>query len=175
MPAVNRQRKGPSPLLTIGLPILMFVIGIGIAACSGSIEMHLPRPSGAVGPSPLRGVRQLVVVTSPDWTAIQGEMRTFERASDAAAWQNVGDPLEVALGRAGMGWGRGRHATRNDDGPVAQEGDGRATAGAFDLGPAFGFASPAEVGTLKIPYLEEIESLECVDDIRSRFYNRLVD
>ena len=158
----------------IALPIMMFAIGLAIAACSGTIDLHMPRPGGA-GPSPLPGVRQLVVVTSRDWTSIEGHLQSFERANDAAPWQKVGSDLTVALGRAGMGWGRGRHQSASTNGPIAQEGDGRATAGAFDLGPAFGFASPKEVGPLKIPYLEETDHLECVDDIRSRFYNRIID
>ena len=55
-----------------------------------------------------------------------------------------------------------------------REGDGRSPAGVFALGTAFGYASHALPG-LKMPYLSLSPSIECVDDIASRHYNRIVD
>ena len=57
---------------------------------------------------------------------------------------------------------------------MKKEGDGRAPAGAFDLRLVTGYAPSAPPGT-RMPYRQATESLECVDDPTSAFYNQLAD
>jgi zinc D-Ala-D-Ala dipeptidase len=87
----------------------------------------------------------------------------------------VGEPVRAAVGRSGLGWGTGLHADPRMDGPAKREGDGRAPAGVFRLSSAFGYAAAAEVPWIRLPYVRADPSIECVDDLRSRFYNRRVD
>jgi D-alanyl-D-alanine dipeptidase len=74
-----------------------------------------------------------------------------------------------------MAWGRGLHGDAIGEGPVKQEGDGRAPAGVFSLSSAFGYAPPEQAADVKLPYIQAVATLECVDDPRSAHYNRIVD
>ncbi|MDX2033959.1 MAG: hypothetical protein SF339_25015 [Blastocatellia bacterium] len=128
--------------------------------------------------SPLAGARQLVLVTAADWNAVDGEMRRYERATDRSAWREVGTPIPIVVGRNGMAWGRGLHGEAfppGGNGPVKKEGDGRAPAGIFSLGAAFGYASRSSAGNLQLPYVQAVETLECVDDMKSAHYNQVLD
>lgn len=79
--------------------------------------------------------------------------------------------VPVSLGRSGLGWGLGLHAGK-PAGPVKREGDGRAPAGVFAVGPAFGeAAAPAPT---RLDYFQATPGLVCVDDAASRHYNRIV-
>jgi hypothetical protein len=122
---------------------------------------------------------QMIVVTVPDWNTIDGQLQRFERASTHDAWQSAGEPIAVVVGKNGMGWGFGvitvndpRIRTASD--PVKKEGDNKSPAGVFDLGTAFGDAEQPLQGS-KLPYLSLTASVECVDDVSSRYYNRVVD
>ncbi len=122
---------------------------------------------------------QLVVVTTPDWNAVEGRLQRYERATPHATWQPVGESIAIVVGKNGMGWGRGLVATdntdiRHDSDPIKKEGDGKSPAGIFALGSAFGYAAQPQQGW-KMPYLSLTTSIECVDDVRSKYYNRVVD
>jgi D-alanyl-D-alanine dipeptidase len=118
--------------------------------------------------------RQLILVTTRDWDAVQGSLQRFERRSAKAWWKPVGAAIPVVVGRNGLGWGVGLSAP-SGDGPVKKEGDGKAPAGIFKLGPAFGYASEADAAWLRMPYTPLAETVECVDDVSSRRYNLIVD
>jgi D-alanyl-D-alanine dipeptidase len=106
---------------------------------------------------PLGRSRQLIVVITPDWTATSGTLQRYER--DAHAWRTVGTPVPVVVGRSGLA-------------SEKREGDGKAPAGIFTLGTAFGFAVTAPT---RLAYRQLDESTECVDDASSRFYNQIVE
>jgi len=151
MPRLHRCAAHAALLLTALL----------LAACSTA-----PTPSAA----PLTGARQLVVVTAVDWDAAQARMQRFERDGDGA-WHAVGESEPVMLGRSGSGWGLGLHPAQTGA-PQKHEGDGRAPAGVFAIGEAFGYA-PTGVGAL--PYLPMQASHYCIDVPTSPLYNRIVD
>jgi L,D-peptidoglycan transpeptidase YkuD (ErfK/YbiS/YcfS/YnhG family) len=111
---------------------------------------------------------QLVLVTTPDWNASLGTLRRYERVG--ARWLAVGDPAAIAIGRAGSAWGLGLHEAQR--GPQKREGDGRAPAGVFLLGDAFGYADRADTA---MPYAGMQDSDYCVDVSGSPLYNRIVD
>ncbi|MET0329515.1 MAG: hypothetical protein ABW163_12225, partial [Luteimonas sp.] len=130
-----------------------------LAACSGA-----SRP----GPAPLAGAHQLVVVTPADWDATQARMQRFERDGDGG-WRSVGTVEPVMLGRSGSAWGLGVHPAQTGK-PQKHEGDGRAPAGVFAIGEAFGYA-PTGIGAL--PYLPMQASHYCIDVPASPLYNRI--
>ena len=126
-------------------------------------------------PAPLRRARQLIVVTTRDWDAVGGVLRRFERRSTRASWTQVGAEVPIVVGRTGLAWGTGLVASDAYAGPHKREGDGKAPAGLFRLGTAFGFAPARGAAWLDLPYLPLTPSIECVDDTASRRYNLIVD
>jgi len=127
--------------------------------------------SGAT--DPLKGSRQCLVVTSRDWGSTTGELQAFERAP-ADSWKPVEAAVPVTLGKKGLGWGAGLFPAPKT-GPHKVEGDNKATAGIFRLGPAFGYAAADRASWIKLPYVPLTKNTEGVDDPRSRYYNQLVD
>jgi D-alanyl-D-alanine dipeptidase len=128
-------------------------------------------------PAALRESTQVLVVTTPDWNAVEGILQAYERPGARKRWKAVGAPIPVVVGKNGLGWGAGVAADarrRGADDPVKKEGDGRSPAGIFRLGTAFGYAAQ-EPPEWKMPYVRLTPSVECVDDARSKFYNRVVD
>jgi D-alanyl-D-alanine dipeptidase len=106
-------------------------------------------------------------------------LQQYERADVHSVWHARGGPVDIVVGTNGLGWGIGIVATdgagvRAANDPVKKEGDGKSPAGVFTLGTAFGYAAQPFPG-LKMPYLSLTPSIECVDDPRSKNYNRIVD
>jgi L,D-peptidoglycan transpeptidase YkuD (ErfK/YbiS/YcfS/YnhG family) len=112
---------------------------------------------------------QLVLVTTANWDAPTGTLRYYERAG--GGWRQVGSPVDVTVGRTGTAWGIGLHAPRSD-GPVKREGDGKAPAGVFAIGSAFGYAASARTG---LDYKGMGSNDWCIDVPESAYYNRIID
>lgn len=139
------------------------------AAESPSAESPSAVPSADSSASPVpASSRQMLVVTTPEWSATSGRMQRYERT--ASGWQAVGAPVEVAVGRNGLGWGRGLHegSDARPGSPGKHEGDGRAPAGVFRLTAAFGYGASEPTG---LPYVPTDADVECVDDTTSVAYN----
>jgi D-alanyl-D-alanine dipeptidase len=158
------------------LPTLAFMLlALACATTAGA------KVAARKGTTPLARARQLILVTTRDWTAVQGTLQRFERKSTGGAWRRVGAAVPVVVGRGGLGWGEGLNMTTRPPGdvvpaaPAKKEGDGRAPAGVFRLGHAFGFAPRSEASWLRMPYMPLAPSVECVDDVASRHYNLIVD
>ncbi|GFK92465.1 hypothetical protein NNJEOMEG_00290 [Fundidesulfovibrio magnetotacticus] len=115
---------------------------------------------------------QAVVALSPGWDSSQAEVRLYER-SPGGRWKQAGPSIRAVTGRNGLAWGRGL-AAPGADGPVKREGDGRAPAGVFALGFAFGY-DPPSARPLKMPYVQMTDAHECVDDEASPAYNAVVE
>ena len=124
-------------------------------------------------PADLRASRQLLVVKTPAWDSVSGTLQRYSRASARAPWRAEGAPVPIVVGETGLAWGDDA-ATRRQD-PRKREGDGRAPAGRFPLGSAFGFASRSEMDWIRLPYLPLDDDTECVDDASSAHYNRVVE
>ena len=114
--------------------------------------------------------QQLVLVTTPDWNATEGELRTYERNA-SGDWREVDAAVPITVGRSGSAWGLGLHPAQAD-GPQKKEGDGRAPAGMFAIGTAFGYAPN---GDTALPYAAMQDSHWCMDVVDSPLYNRIVD
>jgi D-alanyl-D-alanine dipeptidase len=127
----------------------------------------------------LHNSTQILVVTTPDWNAVDGTLQAYERPRARKKWKAVGAPIPVVVGKNGLGWGAGvapvRDAGRQAaSDPVKKEGDNKSPAGIFRLSTVFGYAAQEPPGW-KMPYISLTPSVECVDDARSKFYNRVVD
>jgi L,D-peptidoglycan transpeptidase YkuD (ErfK/YbiS/YcfS/YnhG family) len=126
----------------------------------------------AASPVPAES-RQMVLSVASGWDATRAMLQAYERPAPGAPWAPVGAPIEGALGRTGLAWGRGLHP-HGHDGPQKLEGDGKSPAGVFDLRLVTGYAPSAPVGT-RLPYRQATATLRCVDDVRSAHYNHLAD
>lgn len=141
--------------------VLLMPFLLALAAC-----IHRPARTDA---EPWDSARKLVLVTTADWDASTGQLRRFTRTADG--WQPVGDAAAITVGRAGSAWGLGLHATQ-PSGPQKREGDGRAPAGMFRIGTAFGYSGTAQTA---LPYQAMTASDFCIDVSTSPLYNRIVD
>jgi len=142
-------------LRTFALLILTAVlVGIGHA---GAVEM------------PWQDARQMIVVTTADWNADHGTLRSYERDGDG--WREVRAATPVTVGKAGAAWGLGLNAAPGD-GPRKREGDNRSPAGVFRIGTAFGYAASANTA---LPYRALSASDWCMDVSGTAQYNRIVD
>jgi hypothetical protein len=129
---------------------------------------------------------QLIVVTTGSdtsdspWTEMTGTLRLLERTS-SVAWTQTFGPINVQLGKHGMGWGRGLHpmplvigtdrtATNAPKTPIKTEGDGRAPAGLFDLGRVF-HRIPIDT---HLPGREIADASYCDDRVLSTTYNTAI-
>lgn len=113
---------------------------------------------------------QLIVVTSKNWGDLHGTAQRYQRNGNS--FQKYGDAFAVVVGKNGMAWGKGLSGVGPGTEPVKREGDGKAPAGVFKLGTAFGYD---DAPPTKLPYLALTSTTECVDDSRSARYNELVD
>src|SRR5262249_29234818 len=148
---------------------LILVLVAGVTASGAS---HGHRTGNAIASS-----RELIVVTTSDWSAVEGTMRRFTRSESNNQWLVAGEPVAVVVGKNGLGWGAGVVDTdlfRAASDPVKKEGDGKAPAGVFSLGEAFGYADKS-IPDEKLPYVHLTDAIECVDDPGSKFYNRVLD
>lgn len=140
------------------------------AALLSSLAAASPAAAQRHADAPL----QAVVSLTADWDSTGAVLQRYERESARARWRAVGGPIRAVVGRTGLAWGRGV-AVDHGPGPEKHEGDGKAPAGIFRLGPAFGYAPAGSVPWVRLPYVESRPSVKCVDDAASAFYNRLVD
>jgi L,D-peptidoglycan transpeptidase YkuD (ErfK/YbiS/YcfS/YnhG family) len=150
-----------------------------LLVAAGSAATPIPAQVDASETDAFAQSTQMIAVTTSDWNAVDGQLRRYERATPRETWSQVGEPISIVVGKNGLGWGIGVIATddpevRSASDPVKKEGDGKAPAGVFALGTAFGYASQPLRG-LKLPYLSLTASIKCVDDAGSKYYNRLVD
>lgn len=113
--------------------------------------------------------KQLLVVKTKNWSTSNGLLQRYERTDKE--WHKIGKAINIKLGRNGLGWGRGLHTIPKDAKIIKKEGDGKAPAGIFTLKQAFGYQPFA----VEYPYEVYKTTDHCVDDVNSKFYNKIVD
>ena len=152
--------------MTRRIKAMRLVLPLGFAlACQPGI----PAPRAGLDAS-----QQLVVVVTPGWNSTIGTMMRFERATPTAAWNRLGNPIPLVVGRTGIAWGVGFDDV-STEGPHKHEGDGEAPAGIFPLDTAFGFAPADSMRSVQLPYVQLLPTTDCVDDTTSAHYNTVVD
>lgn len=137
-----------------------------LTACASTSQI---RSNESSNNSPLGDARQVVLVLTEDWTATTGSLQRFELRD--GQWHAVGNAAAISVGRSGTGWGTGLHPAQTQ-GPQKQEGDGRAPAGVFALGDAFGYA---DRDATRMPYRAMQASHYCMDVPDSPYYNQIID
>jgi zinc D-Ala-D-Ala dipeptidase len=154
-----------------GLPKIKMTILSGLLfAGTGSA---LAASSLPPKPGILNNSMQLVVVVTDSWDNFKGNMQTFQRSSPNESWQATGPAWPIVVGQSGLAWENNLKSYAGTD-PVKHEGDKKAPAGAFRLGPAFGFAPSAD-SNLKLSYIPVTSTTLCVDDPKSRYYGQIID
>lgn len=151
---------------------LLFVILLFVCA-NAFTQVKKPLPPKPV--IPFSESLQAIVVTTKDWSAIKGEAQTFERKDTKSEWKATGKSFPVVVGKNGMAWSDGLNELPSDTGRLLMktEGDGKSPAGIFNLSSAFGTTEKND--KLKLPYTKLEEFTECVDDVKSSHYNRIVN
>ncbi len=136
---------------------------------STAIAAQIKKPEPAPVKVPFSESLQAIVVTTDNWTDTKGEAQLYERRDAGSTWKPVGKEFEIVVGRSGIAWAQ-------DSAPESakefkKEGDGRSPAGMFPLTFAFG---KAETVTSKLSYRRLEDQIECVDDVNSHHYNKVV-
>lgn len=139
---------------------------------SGLVAAQVKVPAPAAVKPPFDGSLQIVVVTTNGWDSISGTARLFQRKDAAAKWIAVGSAFPIVVGRSGLAWDA-EAASGLVASKVKKEGDGNAPAGRFPLTSVFGTSS--KPSALPFEYTKLDRYTECVDDVRSSSYNRIVN
>jgi D-alanyl-D-alanine dipeptidase len=147
-----------------GLLLILFLM-------SGFAFAQVKIPSLAPVKVPYSKSLQAVVVTTPDWSSVQGTARLFERKTDGSPWKQIGDSFPVVVGRNGLAPDSDLAELKSEK--SKHEGDGKAPAGMFPLTFAFGSATDPAKTALRYSKLREFT--ECVDDVKSTHYNTIVN
>lgn len=143
----------------------LFVLLLFAVAVSAQVKRPQPPPVKI----PFAESLQAVVVTTDSPTATSGKLRLFERKNLKSKWTATDKEIAIVVGRTGLAWAQ-------DSAPEAitefkKEGDGKSPAGMFPLTYAFGTAEKADA---KLKYVKLAEQTECVDDVDSTHYNKIV-
>ena len=146
------------------LTILLSFIGV-------TVQAQVKKPESPAVKIQFAESLQTVVVTTDGPTTIQGTARLYERKTVRSKWKSVGDDFQVVVGRGGLAWSL--DSARDGVSSFKKEGDGKSPAGMFPL--TFAFGRPDKPGNVKLSYTKLENYTECVDDVSSTHYNKLVD
>ena len=117
-----------------------------------------------------------ILVLTSSYNSYNGTMFRFEKNdSIKSEWKLLDNPIDVVVGRKGLAWGRGLHKVSPQNKPNKKEGDKCSPAGIFNLTYAVGFAHLDSLIDVKLPYFQITESIYCIDDVNSKYYNEIVD
>ena len=119
-----------------------------------------------------RDCTQLIVAVGPNWDAMHGRMRLFERERADQPWRGVSSVFPVLFGKNGLAWGTGL-AGQDQGGLRKQERDGRAPAGIFSIGTIYTYDARLPAGA-DYPYHQVTPADAWIDDVTSPDYNRFV-
>lgn len=147
------------------------ILALSVVVLQFSVFAQVKKPEPPPVKVPFTESLQAIVVTTKDWNATQGTARRSERKSRTAKWKSVGESFPVVVGRSGLAWAQDSALEKATHFKI--EGDGKSPAGMFPLTFAFGSAGKPE--QLTFPYLRLERYTECVDDVNSHHYNKIVN
>lgn len=119
--------------------------------------------------------KQLVIVVGKDWDSSEAHVFLCEKLD--SQWKQIGPIYEAVVGKKGMVLQDANQPFTIPIGgiPVTKvEGDMKAPVGLFKLGSMLGYAPELPFKT-SWKYQQITETLQGVDDPRSKHYNQLVD
>ena len=143
---------------------------IALVALSISAYTQVKKPEPPPVKIPFAESLQAVVVTTADWNATTGTARLYERSTATSKWRAAGEEFPIVVGRSGLAWAQDSAPERATQ--FKKEGDGKSPAGAFPLTFAFGPSTKPE--QLTFPYKRVESQTECIDDVNSHHYNKIV-
>lgn len=155
--------------LLFNMKHLFLILALAVLPLTGFPQIKTPQPLPKK--IPFAKSRQAVVVTTKDWNETKGEARLYERGAPGAKWITKGEAFPVVVGRAGLAWAQDSSPEKGAQ--FKMEGDGKSPAGLFPLTFAFGTAVKPERVTF--PYTRVVQFTECVDDVKSSHYNKIVN
>lgn len=136
--------------------------------CIAFITLASPH---SFGQPALNKAKQLLVVVTNNWDTVPGTLYAFNKVN--GEWvKQFSNP--VVVGAKGMGVGDGVIPVTFTGAPVKKEGDLKSPAGVFNIGDAFGYGDKASAGFIKARYIQAQDTVICVDDARSTYYNRII-
>ena len=112
---------------------------------------------------------QAIVGVASGWNSSHVTLSLYQKSS--RGWQRIGEPWKARLGRNGLAWGRGLHPLPQSSAHTKKEGDGRAPAGIFRLGGAYGYAAAIKRHP-KLKYHKVTAHDLWIEDQTSPYYNR---
>ncbi|MFC5049810.1 L,D-transpeptidase [Rubritalea spongiae] len=115
-----------------------------------------------------KSCNQLIVGTAKSWDSSYVSVTLYERTRDG--WKAATQPVTGRLGRNGLAWGRGLHPFTSSP-HLKKEGDGRAPAGVFQIGGAYGVHKSIKKHR-SLPYHQVTTRDLWVEDSSSPMYNR---
>jgi hypothetical protein len=120
---------------------------------------------------------QLIIIVTPCWESIHGQLLCLERESQAHSFEPIGGQISIVVGQKGMAWGLGLHpiAESLSSALIKREGDLKAPAGVFSLGPLFIDPRFPILETVSMPIVLIDQNWEAIDDPSSIYYNQLLD
>lgn len=149
----------------------LLVMLLVLASCARMpMSATLPPEIATVLPATCK---QVLYVTADNDQSTSAQLRLLRRTT-ANVWKSFSIAIPVRIGRQGLAWGAGEPALPAPSGVrIKKEGDGCAPTGIFRITQAFG-SEPCPDG-IKLPYLRCTVHHFGIDDVRSRFYNKIVD
>jgi L,D-peptidoglycan transpeptidase YkuD (ErfK/YbiS/YcfS/YnhG family) len=133
--------------------LLFFCLGF-----TRSLKLYSARPH-SVSPEDSLKSEQLIIVLTDNWNNIRAKLYCLEKKEGKWVTQFS---FPVVIGEKGMTADK-------------SEGDLKAPSGIFSLGPAFGYADKRDAAWIRMRYVQASDTLICVDDAGSSYYNQLVD
>ena len=119
-------------------------------------------------PEPLASARRLVLVTADKFDSATATIERFDRHTPNAQWQVSGGAASGLIGYKGVAWAHAFRKFAKRGVPIMVEGDKRAPAGFYKIGPSFGFAQS------QVPnYVRVNDGMVCVHDLTSPAYNTI--
>ena len=131
----------------------------------------LAAPSAAVAPSP-PATGQILLGIADDWSSTTARLQAFDLMKKEGWRPAFERPVSVLLGRGGLAWGLGVLPVP-ETGAHKREGDRKAPAGFFALGPVYGYDA-ALPGQARYPYRQITRWDAWPDDPKNPYYNRHV-
>lgn len=156
---------GPIRRTSGGPGTVRYVVLFAMIAIIAAILVKSSNAGDSVAP------RQLIVVVSNSWNDVQARLYRFDRTD--RGWKKAGGPFTAVVGGKGLAWGIGQHE-QGGAGPIKKEGDRKGPAGMFRLVTAMGYDAAPPAG-VTFPYEQAKETLHCVDDPASKYYNQIID
>lgn len=153
--------------------VAALTLGFALAPSRG--HASLVSPVNAIQATGVASSKQVVLGITDRWTSSTATLYRFERTTEGG-WVHVGNAVPARLGPNGLAWGIGIAGANDTNGPAAKkgpskvEGDGRAPAGAFNLGPVFGY-DRAWVRKTAMPFVTVGPKDLFVEDPESPLYN----